>query len=261
MAEFTSEDGLRIFYEGWGEPSDLPPVLLHHGFVADGTLNWKYTGVADALVGAGRQVWAIDARGHGRSEKPHDPAFYGEAKMAKDLMRLADEVGASTYDLGGYSMGAIVSVLVAAQDTRVRRMAIGGVGAWVAEKGGVDTDALPTELLAEVLEADDPPGDLSGADPVRAGAAGFRLLADQVGSDRMAMAAQARAMHQEKIDLDRITAPSLLVVGADDPLGERPEVLVAAIPDCELLVVAGDHLTALIDPGFAPAVVEFLGQR
>jgi pimeloyl-ACP methyl ester carboxylesterase len=260
MAEFTSEDGLRIFYEGWGEGSARPPVLLHHGFVADGTLNWKYTGIADALVEAGRQVWAIDARGHGQSEKPHDPAFYGEAKMAKDLMRLADEIGAEVYDLGGYSMGAIVSVLVAAQDTRVRRMAIGGVGAWVAERGGVDTDALPTELLAEVLEAEDPP-DLSDADPARAGAAGFRLLADQVGSDRLAMAAQARSMHQEKIDLHRITAPSVLVVGADDPLGARPEVLAGAISSCELVVLAGDHLTALVDPGFAPAYVEFLGQN
>ncbi|AIJ22927.1 hypothetical protein [Amycolatopsis methanolica] len=32
----------------------------------------------------------IDARGHGESGKPHDPAYYGEARMAQDVSTLLD---------------------------------------------------------------------------------------------------------------------------------------------------------------------------
>ncbi len=40
------------------------------------------------------QGWVIapDARGHGHSEKPHDPARYEEQRMAKDLAVLLDTI-------------------------------------------------------------------------------------------------------------------------------------------------------------------------
>jgi pimeloyl-ACP methyl ester carboxylesterase len=56
-----------------------------------------------------------------------------------------------------------------------------------------------------------------------------------------------------------VGAPTLVLVGADDPIAARPEVLVAAIPRAQLRVIAGDHLSAVTDPAFAPAIVEFLG--
>jgi pimeloyl-ACP methyl ester carboxylesterase len=76
---FESFDGTEIAYQVWGAPGQLPPVLLHHGFVADATVNWVLPGVVAALLQSGREVIAPDARGHGRSGKPHDPARYGEA--------------------------------------------------------------------------------------------------------------------------------------------------------------------------------------
>ncbi|CAN5664169.1 alpha/beta hydrolase [soil metagenome] len=254
-AELTSDDGLRIAYHRYGtaQPTaDRPLVVLHHGFVADTNLNWKLPGIVDALVADGRAVVGIDARGHGQSEKPHDPALYGETRMAADVLRLATTLDADTYDLVGYSMGAIVSLLVAAQDPRVRRLVIGGVGAGVAELGGVDTRQLPNIALAEALEATDPSSITNPA------ALAFRQFADGTGADRLALAAQARAVHASPIALDRITAPTLLLVGADDPLAQRPHVLTAAIPDATHQVVAGDHLGALRDPTFTTALVAFL---
>jgi alpha-beta hydrolase superfamily lysophospholipase len=101
---FTS-DGvlLRYVVEGTGEP-----VLLVHGFASSVEHNWHRTGVIDALVQAGFQVIAYDTRGHGRSEKPHDPAKYG-ADDVRDIIRVLDHLGFRRAHLVGYSRGAMLS--------------------------------------------------------------------------------------------------------------------------------------------------------
>ena len=85
MERFVSFDGTEIAYQEWGSDRGAPPVVLHHGYVVDANVNWVLPGVVDALVAAGRRVVAPDARGHGASGKPHDPARYGEDRMARDL--------------------------------------------------------------------------------------------------------------------------------------------------------------------------------
>jgi pimeloyl-ACP methyl ester carboxylesterase len=252
VERWVADDGVGIIYDVWGGPSTAPPVVLQHGFIADANLNWVLPGVVDALTGAGRRVVALDARGHGRSDKPHDPDRYGEERMARDLMGVVDALDITEYDLVGYSMGAIISVIVGSLDRRVRRLIIGGVGETVVTLGGVDRRALPIEELVAALETDD-------ANTItHPQAAAFRGFADMSGGDRLALAAQARRVHRGPIALDRITAPTMLLVGVDDALAVHPEVLVAAIPDAVLRTVAGDHLGAPMSPEFAPAVVEFL---
>jgi pimeloyl-ACP methyl ester carboxylesterase len=249
---FSSFDSVEIVFQQWGSDATRPPVLLHHGFIADGTLNWVGPGIVAALVGAGRHVVAIDARGHGQSGKPHDPAAYGETNMARDLMLLADRLGATSYDLVGYSMGAIVSLLVATQDPRVRRLATGGVGAAVVELGGVDSRALPQKELIAAFDADDP------ATIRHPQAAGFRAFADALGCDRKALGAHVRSIHDKAIPLDRIRAATLVLAGDADPLAVRPEVLAEAIPGATLQIVSGDHLSALQDPRFIATLLSFL---
>lgn len=255
MHRFTADDGVEIAWYEWGAPSGRPPVVLHHGFAADAHLNWVATGVVAALEGAGRHVVALDARGHGASGKPTDPARYGEARMARDVSALLDAVGAERVDLVGYSMGAIVALIVTAAEPRVRRLVVGGVGAGVVELGGVDTRVLASGRLAAALEAEDA---AAVADPE---AAGFRLFADAVGADRRALAAQARAVHASPIALDRIAAPTLVLAGDTDPLASRPEVLAAAIPGARLELVPGDHLRAVAHPRLAALTVGFLAAQ
>lgn len=252
MSTFRSGDGVEIFYELWDNPSDQPPVLLHHGFIADGRTNWVLPGVVAALTAAGRRVVAIDARGHGRSGKPHDPALYGESRMAGDVIALLDLLGITEVDLVGYSMGAIVSLLTAVRDPRVRRLAVGGVGAGVVEVGGLDTRVIGGERLLHALRTDDPS---TVTDPA---AAGFRQFVEAVGGDRLALAAQAAAVHTAPIPLAMLKIPTLVLAGDADPLATRPEVLAAAIPGAVLRTVPGDHMSALRAPEFVPALVDFL---
>ncbi|MBI1685632.1 alpha/beta fold hydrolase [Caulobacter hibisci] len=253
MPRFTTSDGLSIAYQAWGEDAASPPVVLHHGFSASGLINWKAPGIVDALVAAGRKVIAIDARGHGASDKPHDAAFYGEARMAQDVSELIDHLAVPTIDLAGYSMGAIVALICASREPRVRRLVAAGVGEGVVATGGVDTRHVPSAAIVEALLADAP------ATISHPAALPFRQFADAIGADRRALAAQASVVHAQPIPLDRIAAPTLILAGDADPLAVHPDRLAAAIAGARALVVRGDHRTAVGDPGFAAALVTFFG--
>jgi len=254
MKSFRTWDDLEIVYQEWGEvqTGGLPTVVLHHGFVANADANWLATGVVGALTSAGRKVIAPDARGHGNSEKPHDPDRYGEQRMARDLAVLVDTIEADEIDLVGYSMGAIVSLLFASSDERVRRLVIGGVGSGVIECGGVDRRAVSNDEIIEALRAED----TSKLEVPQALA--FRQLADALGSDRKALAAQAVSVYRGEIALGRITAPTLLLAGDTDPLAIRPQVLVDAIPGARLELLSGNHIEALGDERFKQSIVDFL---
>ncbi|MER5630747.1 alpha/beta fold hydrolase [Streptomyces nitrosporeus] len=253
--ELRTHDGLTLRYHSWSrEPvAALPPVVLLHGFAAHARLNWEGPGVVEALVSRGREVYALDARGHGGSDGPHDPARYGEALMARDVRGLIDRIGADRVHLAGYSMGAVVALLTAAGDSRVSRLVVGGIGAGAVEVGGLDTRAMPPELVSAALTADDP------AD-VPESARGFRVLAEASGADRFALAAQIRAVHRGALPLERISVPTLVLAGEDDPLAVRPGVLAGAIAGAELAVLPGDHLTVVREPGFAGALTAFLAR-
>lgn len=235
-----------------GVPGDRPAVLLQHGFAADSLRNWVDSGVVAALLADGRAVVAVDARGHGASDKPHDPERYGEAAMAGDLAAVADQLGLETFDLAGYSMGGMVSLVLAGSDPRVRRLVVGGIGAAVLERGRGDMRAVRSTALADALETDDP---ASISDPT---AAAFRTFADSTGADRQALAAHVRAVRTEPFPVGAIAAPTLVLAGDSDPLAAHPQVLADAIPGARLVTVPGDHLGAVRSPVFAGALVGFL---
>jgi pimeloyl-ACP methyl ester carboxylesterase len=254
---FLSDDGIRLaFLTSSEDPrgGELPAVVLHHGFLADTPSNWVGPGIVPALLAAGRHVVGIDARGHGRSDKPHDPARYGRDRMAKDVSLLADHLELERYDLIGYSMGAAVSLSVGANDHRVRRLAVGGIGAGALTRVGVDDRVLNFDALYDALTTDDP---ASIADPV---AKQFRNFAELMGNDLAAVAAQAKARAgTTPIAVDRITAPTLIYVGDADELAKGAEQLAAAIAGASLEVFKGDHLSMLGDPQLAPALVDYVG--
>jgi pimeloyl-ACP methyl ester carboxylesterase len=252
MKSFKSWDQTEIVYQEWGEQTASPPVVLHHGFVVDANANWVVPGVVDALLAAGRRVIAPDARGHGKSGKPHGPVSYGEQRMARDLAVLLDVSGEQQIDLVGYSMGAIVSLIFASEDQRVRRLVVGGVGSGVIECGGVDRRAIPNDTIIEALSVDDP------STIGKSGAASFRALADALGADRKALVAQASSIYRGEIALARISAQTLILAGEADPLAIRPEVLCEGIPGARLRMLSGDHIGAIADPCFTQSIVDFL---
>jgi pimeloyl-ACP methyl ester carboxylesterase len=244
-----SFDGVELAVRAWGDPSDGVPVLLHHGFAADTGSNWVGPGVVARLRALGRTVVAHDARGHGGSGTPHDPAAYEGAAMARDVTAVLDALGLERIDLVGYSMGGIVALEVATRETRLRSVVIGGVGGAVLDRAGVDRSAL-----ADALLVDDPD---TIADPM---ARAFRAFADGTGADRRALAAVQRARREPWSGLGSIAVPALVLVGDRDPLARDAERLAAAVPGARLVVVPGDHLSVVGHPAFADELSGFLAE-
>jgi len=102
MATYTSFDGTKLYYE---EEGAGVPVVLLHGLSVDVEANWKAPGIWSALVEAGHRVIGFDARGHGRSDKPHEPSAYEDDAMVRDVGSMFDELSLEVTDLVGYSMG------------------------------------------------------------------------------------------------------------------------------------------------------------
>ncbi|MBP2336611.1 pimeloyl-ACP methyl ester carboxylesterase [Saccharothrix coeruleofusca] len=253
-ATLVVDDGTGIAYHRWepdpGTDPDPVPVVLQHGFAANTAVEWADPGTVAAFTAAGRGVVGVDARGHGRSGKSPDPARYGERRMARDLRAVIAALGVPAVDLVGYSMGAIVALLTAAEEPAVRRLVIGGVGAGVVELGGVDTRVLPNDVLSLALLTDAP-----GTLPPEVAA--MRAFAETVGADLPSLAAQARSAHRGRIDLAAIAAATLVIAGDVDPLAQRPHVLADAIPDARLRLLPGDH-GVVGSPAFRAAAVDFL---
>lgn len=248
MATFDS-GGVRIAYDEQGSGQ---PVVLVHGFAASRELNWRAPGWYDLLAGAGYRVIGLDCRGHGESEKLHDPDGYGQDAMSGDVLRLMDTVGVERARLMGYSMGAMISArLLLDHPDRFERVVLAGVGASLLEPRA-DSGAV-----AAALEADDP----ESITDVRGRA--FRAFADQSKNDRRALAACMRRRRQpiDRAALGEVELPVLVVAGDEDVLVGDPTALAAAIPGARAVVVPGrDHLTAVGDRVYKDAVLEFFAE-
>src|SRR5947209_14730309 len=88
---------------------DGPAVMLLHGWMASGDLNW--CGAYADLVAAGYRVLAIDHRGHGRGLRPIVP--FRLADCAADAAAVLRQLDLAPALAVGYSMGGAIAQLVA----------------------------------------------------------------------------------------------------------------------------------------------------
>ncbi len=247
VSEFAiAADGVRIAYEITGEGR---PIILAHGFASDRKQNWKDVGWYETLAGAGFRVVALDFRGHGEGDKPHDDDLYGD-KMLGDVLSVMDAASIEHADLMGYSMGAILSVgLVMTKPKRFRRVVFGGIGE------SYFNPRTQRRGIAAALRASDPS---AITDPTEKA---FRAFASQGGKDLLALAAcmsAARTMYTRE-QLASGATPILVVAGESDTQAGSPDPLAAAFADGRAVTVPRrDHMTAVGDKVYKEAALKFL---
>lgn len=262
--------GVRLAYDLWDGPQDAPPLVLLHALgesAADWaavapTLAGRHphggtaspTGHADrAIQGAPadaadaadradgddrpagapivrRRVYALDLRGHGRSDWPGD---YSLTLMRDDVLAFLDAVGLDRVDLVGHSMGGVVAYLLAEEARgRVRRLVLEDAPA-----------PLPRARTVPVRPDGELPFDWD------------MVLAVRAEIDTPPPAWLER--------LDRITAPTLVLAGG--PSSHVPHAglveMVRRVPDARLATIAVGHLIHDAAPeAFTDAVARFLAR-
>jgi pimeloyl-ACP methyl ester carboxylesterase len=121
---YAHNGDIRIYYEVNGEG---PPLVLHHGLSAS-LEYWKRFKYIDALKDK-YQLILMDARGHGNSDKPHDPKQYSMKHMTSDVVAVINDLGITRANFWGYSMGGRIGLALGkyAPD-RFSSLIIGGNG-------------------------------------------------------------------------------------------------------------------------------------
>ena len=253
MTEFaTTTDGLRIAYDRVGEG---PPVVLVHGFGSSRVQNWRSTGCYGSLTEAGYSVLAIDCRGHGESDKPHDPLLYHHDRMAEDVVNVMDAAGIAEAPYIGYSMGGLIGLrFVALFSDRLPRLILGGVGETYLNGPRV-SDPERRAMIADAILA-------QNADAITDPRARmFREFADQPGKDKIALAACMRAMSPPLpcATLQLFSLPILVICGDQDTVAGPSGPLAAIFPHGSAAIVPGrDHMSAVGARPTRQAAIDFL---
>jgi pimeloyl-ACP methyl ester carboxylesterase len=238
-------------------------VVLVHSYSGDLEDQWIKTGVLETLE-ASYRVIAFDARGHGKSGKPHDPRAYG-AEMAWDIVRLLDHLAISHAHAVGYSMGAhIVALLMTLAPKRLVSATLAGAAGrlrWTrederrAQKEAAEIEqGLLTSQLLRLWPPDETPPDMT---EIQRRSAEFLR-----GKDRYALAALRRSNRFQAVqpkDLRGVEIPVLGIVGSADPYRASFDELRELVPALTLVVLDGaTHLSAPTHPDFTPAILQFL---
>ncbi len=135
---YVDNSGVKIHYHVEG---DGPPLVIQHGLTSS-LENWYAYGFVEELQKDYRLI-LVDARGHGRSDKPHDPKDYDLKLRVSDILAVMDDVGVDKAHYMGYSMGGRIGFgLVLHALDRFHSLIIGGMGAHNA-----NTDVPPQSRI------------------------------------------------------------------------------------------------------------------
>lgn len=249
--QVVTDDGVVLEVVERGEG---PVLLLLHGF---GGAKEDFADHLDSLARTHRVV-AYDHRGHGASGKPEGPGAYSLARLARDVLAVADALGARRFRLVGHSMGGMVAQeVVLREPERVEALVLmetwpGAPPVASPEEGRRAAEIALGAGMAELHR-------LMGERDVLATPAHERVLRERPGyrafNDRKFLA-QSPHMYAalltemlERADcsdaLATVACPTLVVVGEQDE---------AAVPGCTRLATAipGARLVTLEEAGHSP---------
>ena len=230
---YADNAGLRIHYHlqpGGSAQSVNQPLLLLHGFMQ--TLDdWATAGYVRSLS-ADYPLLLLDARGHGRSDKPHSIADYAMELLVSDIVAVLDAAGIEQVHCLGYSFGGWLGFgLARYAPQRLRSLIVGGMHPYKRD---------PKPLARRIARF------TRTRDALAAGGRRAELLPPSVqaqftDNDIDALIAQTAAIRDAaSLDaaLDSLTIPALIYAGETDPAypparhcaADRPNLQFLSLP-------------------------------
>jgi pimeloyl-ACP methyl ester carboxylesterase len=101
---YSDNSGVKTYYEIIGTG---PPLILYHALGWNHNI-WKINGYVDGLKKDNRLI-LLDARGYGKSSKPHNPQAYTLDKLVSDVTNVLNNNRIEKAHFMGYSLGAHVA--------------------------------------------------------------------------------------------------------------------------------------------------------
>ena len=247
-----ASDGVQLATYSWGE-LDAPTVVIVHGFASNSRDTWVLTGWARELTDAGYRVLALDQRGHGKSDKPHDPGAYAIRTLATDVETVMDTYLVEEAYYIGYSLGARVGwEVVRDLPHRIDRAVLGGV------PDGIPLERLDLDQVRTFIATGEPV-----TDPATKS---YITLTQRVpGNDLNSLLALAEGMRATRtIDPDPASAPVrpvLFATGEKDGVIAGSRALADAAPDSRFFEIPGrNHFNAPGSRAFKDAAQQFLAE-
>jgi pimeloyl-ACP methyl ester carboxylesterase len=245
-------DGTRLATYTWGD-LDAPVVVIVHGFASSARDTWVLTGWVRQLTTAGYRVLALDQRGHGLSEKPHQSDLYGIRTLTTDVETVMDAYLVDDALFLGYSLGARVGWEVTRDlPQRINRAVLGGV------PDGIPLARLDLDQVRAYLRDRTPVSDPATQN--------YIALTERVpGNDLAALVALAEGMRSSRtIDPDPDSAPTrpvLFATGSKDAIIEGSRALASAAPKGQFFEIPDrNHFNAPGSRAFKDAALAFLSQ-
>lgn len=239
-------DGRELPYVEQGDPDGIPVVLLHAWLDSRRCFDELVAALPERI-----RTFAFDQRGHGDASKPANG--YGLRDFAGDLGAFMDAIELGAAVLVGASSGGYVAQRFAV-DEPGRTLGLALLGAPRSLRG-------PRPPFADVLDTLQDPIDPAFVRELNEGMLG-RAVADvamaslceanlKVPAHVWRDAFEGLLAAEPPLDSGRISAPTLIVWGARDPLLPRAgqEAMAAEIPGARLVIYADvGHLPVIEAP-------------
>lgn len=239
---FANNQGVRIYFESVGHG---PPLVMQYGqyFPLEVWHEYRYVSALQNDF----QLILVDARGHGRSDKPHDPQAYRIDQFAGDIVAVLDALGLPQASYMGYSSGGYLGFALAKYaPERFRSFILGGTCLEPAPKpdtswGDEQVQRLQNQTTAEFVS------DLEGFllsqnfPPLSA-----QMHAGLMRHDPQALIAWIRAGETKPNfwdDLATVAVPCLLYAGEASGEYAQAELTAKQIPGALFVgIPGGGHL-------------------
>lgn len=264
--KYLDADGVKIRYIDTGKGEAI--VLLHGG--TSNLESWTTRGVVDNLAKDFRVI-AFDARGHGKSDSPHDPAAYGR-QQALDVVRILDALKIERAHIIGFSLGSstVAQLLTLHPERFLTGVQVAGAGRSPKEANNPRIETEAAEIARDCI---------SRSRVMRQAPAGMKPTEEEIQQriaacradrnfDQLATAASLRGYKDQAVTAEQMAAvkvPTLGIVGTLDHTLKDMKELKTIRPAMKLVLLEGVSHTGKTgiqgDPRLITEIRSFIAEQ
>ena len=264
--KYLDAGGVKIRYIDTGKGEAI--VLLHGG--TSNLESWISRGVVDNLAKDFRVI-AFDARGHGKSDSPRDPAAYGR-QQALDVVRILDALKIERAHIIGFSLGSstVAQLLTLHPERFLTGVQVAGAGRSPKEANNPRIETEAAEIARDCI---------SRSRVMRQAPAGMKPTEEEIQQriaacradknfDQLATAASLRGYKDQAVTAEQMAAvkvPTLGIVGTLDHTLKDMQELKTLRPAMKLVLLEGVSHTGKTgiqgDPRLVSEIRAFIAEQ